>query len=61
MTQPPNDHLLRQVVATHLNVAPDRVRLDPIRTGKHNRCYYVATGQGGAVLRIAPPQEGLVF
>jgi aminoglycoside phosphotransferase (APT) family kinase protein len=56
------DHnLLRQLVATHLPVDPDRVRLEPIRTGKHNRSYYIYSDQGDAVLRIAPPQEGMIF
>ena len=53
--------LLRQLVAAHLPVDPGEVRLEPIRTGKHNRSYYVYTAQGDAVLRIAPPQEGMLF
>lgn len=52
---------LRDLVAAHLPVNPDQVLLEPIRTGKHNRSYYVHTGNGQAVLRIAPPQEGMIF
>jgi aminoglycoside phosphotransferase (APT) family kinase protein len=61
MTEPLTDSLLRQLVTTHLPVDADRVRLEPIRTGKHNRSYWVYTDQGDAVLRIAPPQEGMIF
>ncbi|MBN1642096.1 MAG: aminoglycoside phosphotransferase family protein [Anaerolineae bacterium] len=62
MTHPPPDPAtLRQLVAAHLPVAPDQVRLEPIRTGKHNRSYYVHSARGDAVLRIAPPQEGMLF
>jgi len=52
---------LRKLVAAHLPVDPDGVALEPIRTGKHNRSYFVHAGNGKAVLRIAPPQEGMIF
>jgi len=54
------DPQLLQLVTAHLPVEADRVRLEPIRTGKHNRSYYVLTDQGDAVLRIAPAQEGMI-
>ena len=56
-----DDRLLRRLVAAHLPVDPDRVRLEPIGTGKHNRSFYVDAGREQAVLRIAPPQEGMLF
>ncbi len=56
-----DDATLRDLVAAHLPVEPDQVTLEPIRTGKHNRSYYVDTRNGQAVLRIAPPQEGMIF
>lgn len=38
------------------------VRLAPIATGKHNASYWVDTGRGRYVLRLAPPDEtGLLF
>jgi aminoglycoside phosphotransferase (APT) family kinase protein len=61
MTDTLTDSLLCQLVTTHLPVDADRIRLEPIRTGKHNRSYYVRTDQGDAVLRIAPPQKGMIF
>jgi aminoglycoside phosphotransferase (APT) family kinase protein len=57
-----NESLLEQLVTAHLPVDGDRLRFEPIRTGKHNRSYYVYTGEGEAVLRIAPPPEvGMIF
>ena len=56
-----SDYPFRQLVAAHLHVDADRVHLEPIRTGKHNRSFYVYTDQGDAVLRIAPPQVGMIF
>jgi aminoglycoside phosphotransferase (APT) family kinase protein len=59
--------LLRQLVTVHRlpetwGVAPGRLRFEPIRTGKHNRSYYVYAEGGEAVLRIAPPPEvGMIF
>lgn len=61
MSQPIAETLLRRVLAVHLPVDADRVRLEPIRTGKHNRSYICHTDQGDAVLRIAPPQVGMIF
>lgn len=55
------DDLLRQLVSAHLPVGSNGVRLEPIRTGKHNRSYFVYTDKGEAVLRIAPPQVGMIF
>jgi aminoglycoside phosphotransferase (APT) family kinase protein len=57
-----DEPLLRRMVAAHLPVDEDRLRFKPIRTGKHNRSYYVHTDQGTVVLRIAPsPQVGMLF
>jgi aminoglycoside phosphotransferase (APT) family kinase protein len=61
MSQQMTESLLQRVVAAHLPVDADRVRLEPIRTGKHNRSYICHTDQGDAVLRIAPPQVGMIF
>ena len=56
------DTLLRQLVTAHLPVDAARLRFEPIRTGKHNRSYYVYTDGGDAVLRIAPTREiGMIF
>jgi aminoglycoside phosphotransferase (APT) family kinase protein len=53
---------LCQLVTAHLSVDADHLRFEPIRTGKHNRSYYVYSDGGEAVLRIAPPPEvGMIF
>ena len=39
-----SDAVLQRLVAAHLPVDADRLRFEPIRTGKHNRSYYVHTG-----------------
>jgi len=49
-----DDSLLRQLVTAHLPVDAGRLRFEPIRTGKHNRSYYVHTGADDVVLRVAP-------
>jgi aminoglycoside phosphotransferase (APT) family kinase protein len=57
-----NESLLRQLVAAHLTVDAGRLRFEPIRTGKHNRSYYVHTGEKDVVLRIAPSSDvGMIF
>jgi aminoglycoside phosphotransferase (APT) family kinase protein len=56
-----DDALLRQLVTAHLAVDAGCMRFQPIGTGKHNRSYYVYTDQGEVVLRIEPPQEGMIF
>jgi aminoglycoside phosphotransferase (APT) family kinase protein len=61
MTTSLDQTTLQQLVATHLPVDADRVQLEPIGTGKHNRSYHVYTDGGAAVLRIAPPQVGMIF
>jgi aminoglycoside phosphotransferase (APT) family kinase protein len=48
------ESILRQLVTAHLPVDAHRLRFEPIRTGKHNRSYYVHAGECEAVLRIAP-------
>lgn len=61
MRQELDEQTLRELVAAHMPVDPDQVALEPIRTGKHNRSYFVHAEHGEAVLRIAPPQEGMIF
>ena len=53
--------VLRQLVTAHLAVDGDRLHFEPIRTGKHNRSYFVHTGREEVVLRIAPRQDGMLF
>ena len=61
MSQPLDDALLRRLITAHLPVDADRLRFEPIRTGKHNCSYVVYTGQDDVVLRIAPSQTGMLF
>ncbi len=45
-----------------LAVDPASLAFQPIRTGKHNTSYYVESGIGRFVLRIAPPDDaGFLF
>jgi aminoglycoside phosphotransferase (APT) family kinase protein len=54
--------LLARLVTTHLPVDPDRLRFEPIRTGKHNTSYYVRGSGDELVLRISPPDDaGFLF
>lgn len=53
--------LLSRLIAAHMPVDAGRLEFEPIRTGKHNRSYFVHTPQGELVLRIAPPQRGMLF
>jgi aminoglycoside phosphotransferase (APT) family kinase protein len=54
--------LLAQLVTTHLPVDPDRLRFEPIATGKHNTSYYVQGAGDELVLRISPPDDaGFLF
>jgi aminoglycoside phosphotransferase (APT) family kinase protein len=55
------DAPLRDLIALHLPVEPEQVYLEPIGTGKHNRSFFVRADHVDAVLRIAPPQEGMIF
>jgi len=52
---------LRRLVTAHIEVDADCLRFEPIRTGKHNRSYVVHAGARDMILRIAPPQEGMIF
>jgi aminoglycoside phosphotransferase (APT) family kinase protein len=62
MDLPFDEAVLRRLVTAHLAVDADGLRFEPIRTGKHNCSYFVHTGQGEVVLRIAPPPEaGMLF
>jgi fructosamine-3-kinase len=55
-----DQRLLAALVQTQLDI--DRVRLTPIRTGKHNSSFWVDTPHGRFVLRLAPPDDtGLLF
>jgi len=54
--------LLAQLVTTHLPVDPNRLRFEPIATGKHNTSYYVQGAGDELVLRISPPDDaGFLF
>lgn len=54
--------LLRILVASKLAVDPAVLTFQPIPTGKHNTSYFVGTGEGELVLRIAPPDDaGFLF
>jgi aminoglycoside phosphotransferase (APT) family kinase protein len=61
VTEPLDDALLRRLITAHLPVDADRLRFQPIRTGKHNRSFVVHAGHDDVVLRIAPPQKGMLF
>ncbi|GAB4377532.1 MAG: hypothetical protein Kow00121_27180 [Elainellaceae cyanobacterium] len=53
---------LMALVATHLNVAPAELQLQPIATGKHNASFWVVAEPQRWVLRVAPPDStGLLF
>lgn len=53
---------LAQLVLAHLDADPASLRFAPIRTGKHNASYWVASDLGRYVLRIAPPDDaGFLF
>jgi len=54
--------LLRTLVTSKQPVAPAALTFQPIPTGKHNTSYFVGTGDGELVLRIAPPDDaGFLF
>jgi aminoglycoside phosphotransferase (APT) family kinase protein len=54
--------LLRALVTSKQPVDPAALTFQPIPTGKHNTSYFVATGDGELVLRIAPPDDaGFLF
>jgi aminoglycoside phosphotransferase (APT) family kinase protein len=53
---------LVELVGTHVDASPASLRFSPIRTGKHNASYWVASDRGRFVLRIAPPDDvGFLF
>lgn len=54
---------LLDIVQSHTNVSIDDIRFRPIRTGKHNRSYWVEVEDTARyVLRIAPPDDaGFLF
>jgi Ser/Thr protein kinase RdoA (MazF antagonist) len=54
--------LLQTLVTSKLPTAPAALTFQPIPTGKHNTSYFVGTGNGELVLRIAPPDDaGFLF
>lgn len=60
MTEPLATDVLRRAVAKHVDDA--QATFEPIRTGKFNTSYFVSTGEGELVLRIAPPDTtGVLF
>jgi aminoglycoside phosphotransferase (APT) family kinase protein len=61
VAEPFDDATLRRLITAHLPVDADHLCFQPIRTGKHNRSFVVHTGQDDVVLRIAPPQKGMLF
>jgi len=53
---------LRELVHAHIGAGLATVRLQPVRTGKHNRSFWVDCDAGRFVLRIAPPDDaGFLF
>jgi len=54
--------LLTELVTRHVETDAASLRFTPIRTGKHNRSYWVDSEAGRFVLRIAPPDDaGFLF
>jgi len=54
--------LLAELVTRHVETDAALLRFTPIRTGKHNRSYWVDSEAGRFVLRIAPPDDaGFLF
>jgi aminoglycoside phosphotransferase (APT) family kinase protein len=53
---------LTELVVPLLSADPDVLSFSPIQTGKHNASYWIDTGDGRFVLRIAPPDDaGFLF
>jgi len=53
---------LSRLVLPHVNADPTSLQFTPIRTGKHNKSYWVESNRGRFVLRIAPPDDaGFLF
>ncbi len=52
-----DDRVLALVIARHLDLAPDGVRLRRSPTGKFNETYFVEGGPMPLVLRVAPPDD----
>ena len=53
---------LTALVLAHVDADPAALCFTPIRTGKHNTSYWVDSGRGRFVLRIAPPDDaGFLF
>ncbi len=54
---------LINLVLAHVDISPEAVQFRPVRTGKHNRSYWIdVEGKPRYVLRIAPPDDaGFLF
>ncbi len=48
---------LTTLTLPYIGANPDSLRFAPVRTGKHNRSYWVESDAGRYVLRIAPPDD----
>lgn len=48
---------LTALVIPHIDANPAALHFTPVRTGKHNRSYWVESNVGRFVLRIAPPDD----
>jgi len=60
--RPFDRQILTELVVPFLPVDPDALTFTPIQTGKHNASYWIDTGDGRFVLRIAPPDDaGFLF
>jgi aminoglycoside phosphotransferase (APT) family kinase protein len=53
----PDEHVLALLIASHLDVAPERLTLRRSPTGKFNDTYLVEGGPKPLVLRVAPPDD----
>jgi fructosamine-3-kinase len=57
-----SDQTLTRLVRPYLNGDPDGLHFSPVKTGKHNRSYWVEDSGERYVLRIAPPDDaGFLF
>ncbi|HNT75528.1 MAG TPA: aminoglycoside phosphotransferase family protein [Anaerolineae bacterium] len=54
--------ILKELVLNFLDADPLTLKLTPVRTGKHNTSYWIASNLGRFILRIAPRDDsGLLF
>lgn len=57
MTEHFDTATLVAITLPYINADPDSLHFAPVRTGKHNRSYWVESDAGRYVLRIAPPDD----